>query len=133
VSIRAGAKRPAQYLQPPNERGFKRVVNIDLEDPRFDPVFAYAVATGPDRPVQDGIRDLLLQATAEIASNPAILAARQQALAEARVHVAKEIWAFLNKLAADLRLAPIEGEPIGVQAGNLIESGNSIVKSSEAA
>ena len=125
MGIRAGARRPAEYVKAPQERGFKRVVNLDLDDERWDPVFKYAAETAPDRPVQDGIRDLLLQAIAENAVNGAILAARQQAYAEARDHVAREIWNFLRKLARDLQLAPLPGEAVGPSSGNFIAADSS--------
>ena len=120
VATRAGVKRPEEYLA--KERAWKRTVHVDLDDPRFDPVFEYALATGPDRPVQDGIRDLLLQATAADAANPAIRAARQQALMEARNYVARAIWVFLNQLTKDLQLRPIAGEPAGAEPTNTISA-----------
>ena len=117
MAVRSGAKRPAEYVKGPQERGFKRIVSIDLDDPRFDAVFAYALETGADRPVQDAIRDLLLQATAELAVNPAILTARRQALKEARQLIGREIWRFLHELARDFQLGAESGDVNGVQGG----------------
>ena len=120
VAVRPGAKKVSEYLQ--RERGWKRIVTVDLDDERFDPVFAYALATGPDRPIQDAIRDLLLQATAADAANPAIRAARNQALMEAREIVTRRIWGFLNQIKSELQLQPIAGEPAGSASTNTIST-----------
>lgn len=132
MAIRPGAKRPVEFLKPASERGFRRTINVDLDDARFDPVFAYAVATGPDRPIQDAIRDLLLQAVAENAENTAIRNARMHAYLDARNRAGSALFTFLKGLAAEFEHDTAGSEPIGVQAGNSIESGNSIVKSPEA-
>jgi hypothetical protein len=120
VAIRQGGKRPSDYLKPVQERGFRRVINIDLDDPRFDPVFAYAVACGPDRPVQDGIRDLLLQAVSVNAENTAIRNARHAAYTEARNGLTSRLFLFLKTLAAEYENAPAGSENVGVDAGNMI-------------
>jgi hypothetical protein len=118
--VRTGARRPAEYAKTLKERGFKRVVNVDLEDSRFDSVFSYAVAVGPDRPVQDAIRELLLQALAAEAVNPAIRAGRLAAYADARDRVITATREFLRELARDLELEPAAGETSGIQPGNFI-------------
>lgn len=96
--------RAEEYLQPAEQRKFRRDILVRLEDPRYDPVFQYAVETAPDRPVQDAIRDLLLQAISPSAMDGAIRAARMQAYAEARDRVTREVWGFLRQLARTLEL-----------------------------
>lgn len=116
------AKRPEDYCKSPHERGFRRVIQVDLDSGLYDPVFEYAAATAPDRPVQDAIRDLLLQAVAADAKDAAIRAARAQALTEVRDYCAREIWIFLRKLGENLQLTPLVGDPAGVQPGNSISA-----------
>jgi hypothetical protein len=118
--MRTGARRPSEYAKSLKERGFRRVVNVDLEDSRFDGVFSYAVAVGPDRPVQDAIRELLLQALAAEAVNPAIRAGRLAAYADARDRVIGATREFLRELARDLELESSCSENAGIQPGNYI-------------
>jgi len=118
--MRTGARKPSDYAKSLKERGFRRVLNVDLEDSRFDPVFTYAVAVGPDRPAQDAIRELLLQALATEAVNPAIRAGRLAAYADARDRVLTATREFLHELARDLELESAGNENAGIQPGNYI-------------
>ena len=116
------ARRAADYAKEPKERPFRRVVTIDLEDGRFDPIFSYAVAVGPDRPVQDAIRELLMQAIEVEALNPAIRAGRKAAFTEVRNTVVSATKAFLRQLARDLEFQPAGTETTGIQPGNFIST-----------
>ena len=110
----------ADYARQANERGFRRIVNVNLDDSAFDPVFAYAANTAPDRPVAEAIRDLLLQAVALDAANPALRTARMQAYGDARRRVNGTIAAALRQLAQELELEPVGDESVGIQPGNFL-------------
>lgn len=118
---RRPSRRAEDFARPAEERGFKRALNIDLDDPRFDPVFRYALETQPDRPVQDAIRDLLLQATAADQANPAIREARMQAFRETKTRILSEIAPFLHRFAHELELETTGAEPVGAQPGNFVD------------
>lgn len=109
----------AQYSAPRQERNFRRVVSVDLDDDRFDPVFRYAMATNPDRPVQDAIRDLLLQAVEADAKDGTIRAARRQAYIEARNQAFLKLSTFLRHLAA-------ETDVLRAQTDGTVETSNTI-------
>jgi hypothetical protein len=97
------AHSPSDYLLPPEIRKFKRDVTVYLEDPMFDSVFKYALETAPDRPVQDAIRDLLLQAIAADAANGAIRVARMMAFRETRARTLTACAGFMRHLAEELQ------------------------------
>ena len=120
MAIRAGGRRPADYAKAPKERGFRRVVTIDLDDTRFNPVFEYAVSVNPDAAVQDTLRELLLQAMALDAANPAIRAWRMAAFVDARMRIHDATREFLGQLKRELVDEPAGSEDIGIQPGNYI-------------
>jgi hypothetical protein len=101
----ASGKGAAFYLSP-DFKG-RRAFGLDLDDAIFDPVFAYAMATGPDRPVQEAVRELLVQATAANALDGAILGARTQAYRETRNAIYIEIASVLKAIAARMELSQI--------------------------
>jgi hypothetical protein len=108
-------------VKPPKERGFRRVISVDLDDPQYDPVFAYALETGPDRPVQDAIRDLLLQALAVNAADTSIRNARRLAYLDARNRAASAIFAFMKGLAREFE-AEAAGSEVHDSIGNTIST-----------
>lgn len=112
MAVRPGAKRAEAYALPAERRGFRRIVNVDLDDPRFDPVFVYAVEVAPERPVQDTLRDLLLQAIALDAKDGAVRSARRQAYREAREYALKTLGAALKGMEADLDTAKLTGRSL---------------------
>lgn len=97
---------------PTGQRGFRRVINVDLDDPRFDPIFVYAVEVAPERPVQDTLRDLLLQAIALDAKDGAVRSARRQAYREAREYALKTLGAALKRMEADLDTSRFTGQSL---------------------
>lgn len=116
---RPGSHKAEEYVRPPKQRGFRRDVQVYLEDERYDPVFRYALETAPDRPVQDAIRELLLLAVAADAKDASIRAGRMQAYREAHEHVISKLIRFLNQLRTELELDPV-GSETQPQAGNTI-------------
>ena len=122
VAIRPNGKRPSDYTKGPRERGFRRVVSVDLEDPRFDAVFQYAAEVAPNHSVQDSIRDLLLQAVASNPSDAAIREARRQAYRDVHARSQIAISLAFKALSQELALDPAE-ESAGVQPENFIAVG----------
>lgn len=120
MAVRPGAKKPSQYAKGPRERGFRRVVSVDLDDPRFDPVFAYAVEVAPENPVQDSIRDLLLQAVAMNASDSTIREAHRQAYRDVQQRVTIALRESCREIAHELELDPVGSEFGGVEPVNFI-------------
>ena len=78
----------------------------------------------PDRPVQDGIRDLVLQATAMNAKDATILAAHMQAYREARDLLLAAVGRFLKQLQAELAIESVNSDVADsqAQAGNTISA-----------
>ena len=97
VEVHMAAGKPASFYLDPSFRG-RRSFTMDLNDPVFDPVFTYALATSPDRPVQDAVRELLLQAVAADQGDGAVRAARMAAYREARHAVFGEINEMFRQL-----------------------------------
>ena len=100
----------ATWLKPLAERGRRRTIVVDLEDSRFDPVFQYAVTVGhDDNPVQDAIRDLLLQATSDSAALATVAAAHRRAYRDESNKVRTEIMHAIREVAVRLGFeAPTE-------------------------
>ncbi len=113
---------PEDWLRSPEDRRRRRVISVDLEGERFDPIFKYATAVNPDRSVQESIRDLLLQAVADEPMNAALREARRQVYREVKERVLRDITGFLRQLAGELEL-----EPIAEDVSNLPEPGNRII------
>ena len=96
---------------------------IDLEDRVFDAVFAYGEQVMPERPVQDAVRELLVQATANDARDGAIRGARIQAYREARDTIFSEIATRLAELARSFGVrgfADQGEEPLAPPANNAV-------------
>ena len=124
--------RPASFYLSPSFKG-RRVMSLDLHDGAFDPVFAYAAQVAADRPVQDVVRELVLQAISLDAGSAAVRAARSQAYREAKRDVLSRISAHLRILAVELDLEPA-GSAEGPQPENYIApAGDSLPVSSELA
>lgn len=105
---------------PISEKNRRRIF-ISLEGDRFDPIFTYAQATAPDQPVQDAIRDLLLQA---VSDDPILAAVRQAKIVahrEAKLRIHKDVAAKLREIAVELEI-----EPLGDEALTLPTTGNVI-------
>jgi hypothetical protein len=108
------AGKPASWYLSPLFRG-RRTFNLDLNDAAFDPVFQYATQTSPDRPIQDTVRELLLQAAAFDAENGAVRAARLQAYRETRREMNSRLGAALREIASALEIAV---DAPSIQVGN---------------
>lgn len=91
--------KPAAHYLSPSFKG-RRVVTVDLHDPAFEAVFTYAEQTGPDRPVQDAIRELLLMAVSPEVVGGATRAAQIAAYREARRDAFRELQEMFKTLAA---------------------------------
>jgi len=115
-------KTPSFYLAP-TLKG-RRAFTLDLNDAIFDPVFAYAQATAPERSIQDTVRELLVQATSEDARDGAIRGARMQAYREARALVFDEMSQKLKEISALLKLHVTPGAEVGSFPENRIASGS---------
>lgn len=113
---------PEDWLRSPKDRRRRRVINVDLEGERFDPIFRYATAVNPDRSVQESIRDLLLQAVADEPMNVAIREAKMQAYRETTERIRKDLSLALRQLAVELEL-----EPAGTETAGLPEPMNRIL------
>jgi hypothetical protein len=98
------------------------VINVDLDDPRFDPVFQYAADVAPERPIQDSLRDLLLQAVALDAKDASIRDARRQAFREARDYSLRALGTALRQIADHVDGAITSGGPVNPADANTIAS-----------
>ena len=110
-----GQGKPPSFYRSPSFRG-RRSFGLDLHDAIFDPVFDYAEATAPERPIQDTIRELLLQAVANDARDGAIRGAKIQAYREAQRAIMTEAAEFLRNLADRLHVKSL-GDTGNVQVG----------------
>lgn len=108
--------KPASYYLAPDFKG-RRSFGLDLHDHVFDPVFAYANAANPERPIQDAIRELLLQAVAQDARDGSIRAARIQAYREAQREIMIASSDFLRELAKRFELKAL-GDSANVTIGD---------------
>jgi hypothetical protein len=116
-----GVGRPPSFYLSPTSKG-RRAFTLDLNDAIFDPVFAYAMATGPERSIQDTVRELLVQATTEDARDGAIRGARMQAYREARTLVFEEMSQKLKEVSALLKLRAMPDAAVGAFPENQIAS-----------
>lgn len=107
---------PEDWLRSPEDRKRRRVITVDLEGERFDPIFQYANAVAPDRSVQESIRDLLLQSISDDPMAVAIREAKRMAYKEARERVLADVSKYLRQLAVELDLEPQSRETQGLPA-----------------
>jgi len=110
------AGKPASWYLSPLFRG-RRTFTLDLHDAAFDPVFHYATQTSPDRPIQDTVRELLLQAVALDAENGAVRAARLQAYRETRRELNSRLGSAIREIANALE---IQVDAPTVSVGNFL-------------
>ncbi|HUI23291.1 MAG TPA: hypothetical protein VLY82_02745 [Nitrososphaerales archaeon] len=94
--------RPASFYLSHSVGRAKRTLTLDLNDSAYQGVFEYAQAVCPDRPVQEAIRDLLLQALGSNPEGGAIRAARIQAYREIRDRMYRDLGVFLKSLSVQV-------------------------------
>lgn len=99
-----------------------RRVSIDLTNPIYDCVYAYAQATNPEGRIQDTLRELILVG-AKGAQDAAIISARRRAYDEASRMVRYELGSKLREISARLL-----GEATSVESGSAGAPCNGLVK-----
>lgn len=105
---------PEDWLRSPEDKRRRRIISVNLEGERFDPIFQYANAVNPDQSVSASIRDLLLQAVSDEPMNAAIREAKRAAFLEVKSRVLRDVGRYLQQLAVELDLEPAGDETKGL-------------------